>query len=152
MRIRASETEKEGETMPAYFVFEQEDPKGTVHEFVFAVNNELTIAEARRIIATPDSRNYRVKGTIVPEQVWYNPKWSFHLNPETIGFFEYHAEVCDANVTYVEEHLAELWGSALPNFFWCPWSSRLIRETSPPRRDQEEAILRSRRTTGTPDR
>jgi hypothetical protein len=36
----------------------------------------------------------------------------------------------DANVTYVEEHLAEIGGSTLPRNFWCPWSSRLFAEVT----------------------
>jgi len=45
-------------------------------------------------------------------------------------FFELQIEVCDSNVTYVEEHLEEIGGSFLPNSVWCPWSSKLMAEVS----------------------
>lgn len=44
------------------------------------------------------------------------------------GLFEMQIEVCDANVTYVEEHLDEVGGGFLPKSFWCPWSSELEAE------------------------
>jgi hypothetical protein len=39
-------------------------------------------------------------------------------------------EVCDADVTYVEEHLDEAGGSTLPHSFWCPWSPKLVAEVT----------------------
>ncbi len=57
----------------------------------------------------------------------YNPLWSYHLHPDSIDFFEYEIEVCDATIQYVEDHLNEVGGSFLPNNFWCPWCSRLIK-------------------------
>ena len=67
-------------------------------------------------------------GIIVKEQAGYNPAWSYHLDSETIQFFELAIEVCDASIRYVEEHLDEVGGSFLPNNQWCPWSSELTRE------------------------
>jgi len=37
-------------------------------------------------------------------------------------------EDCDASVTHVDDHLDETCRAFLPGGFWCPWSSRLIRE------------------------
>lgn len=118
--------------MAAYFAFEQTDPKGVLHEFIFMLTDEAKIKEARDILANPRSMKRQVQGTIVRKRADYNPKWSFHLDPPTIGFFELQMEVCDANVTYVEEHLDEIGGSTLPKFFWCPWSSKLVREVEQP--------------------
>ena len=114
--------------MTAYFVFEQKSPKGELREFVFELHDEAKIAEARAILADTDTLKNHVQGTIIPRPIPYNPGWSFHLGPSTISFFEMQIEVCDANATYVEEHLDEIGGSTLPNSFWCPWSSRLARE------------------------
>lgn len=117
--------------MQAYFVFAQEDPGGAAKEFVFAVDDPAIAQEARRIIADPSSTKRQVSGTIVPTRAWYNPSWSFHLDPNSISFFELAAEVCDANVTWVEDNLAIIGGSALPGMHWCPWSSKLQREVFP---------------------
>ena len=114
--------------MAAYFMFEQESPQGDVREFVFELLAESKIAEARSILADPNATKVHVQGNIVVSSAPYNPGWSFHLDPKTIGFFEMQIEVCDANVTYIEDHLDEIGGSTLPHNFWCPWSSRLKRE------------------------
>lgn len=117
--------------MQAYFVFAQEDPHGNAREFVFAVEDPAMAAEARRILANPNSTKRQVSGIIVPTQAWYNPHWSFHLDPSSVNFFELAAEVCDANVAWVEENLLHLGGSALPGMHWCPWSSKIQREVFP---------------------
>jgi len=122
--------------MTSYFAFKQIDDNDVVREFVFAVSDTETALEARRIIADPSHLKRHVKGTIVPSAAWYNPEWSFHLAPSSIGFFELSVEVCDANVSWVEDHLSEIGGSALPGNHWCPWSSQLDREVFPSRPDR----------------
>lgn len=116
--------------MSAYFAFEQTSPKGELKHFVFRLDDVAKILEARQILGDTELIKAHVQGTIIPKAADYNPDWSFHLDPKTIGFFEMQMEVCDANVTYVEEHLDEVGGSLLPRSFWCPWSSRLVAEVS----------------------
>ncbi len=118
--------------MSAYFAFEQMSPKGQLEQFVFRLDDPARIAQARSILATGEQLKVHVQGTVVAQSVDYNPGWSFHLAPNTIGFFEMQIEVCDANVTYVETHLDEVGGSFLPKSFWCPWSSRLSKEVAWP--------------------
>ena len=62
------------------------------------------------------------------ERAPYNPQWRFHLASDSIDFFEYAIEVCDASIQYVEEHLDEVGGSTLPGLHWCPWGSQLVDE------------------------
>lgn len=114
------------------FLFLQYDPKAVPRVFVFELTDPTRITEARSILATPSTLQYRVQGVILKKPAAYNAGWSFHLDPDSIGFFESAVEVCDANVTYVEAHLDEVGGSTLPNGFWCPWSSRLLVELPPP--------------------
>lgn len=118
--------------MSAYFSFEQTTPKGDLKHFVFRLDDAAKIDEARQILGGAKPLKVHVQGTIVSTPVDYNPGWSFHLDPATIGFFELQTEVCDANVTYVEDHLGEVGGAFLPNGFWCPWSSRLAAEVQWP--------------------
>lgn len=115
----------------AYFAFEQKDPNGIIRHFVFRLDDAVRIDEARAILANPSSLRHHVRGTVISRRAPYNPNWSFHLDPTTIGFFEFAIEVCDANVTYVEEHLDEVGGAFLPGGAWCPWSSKLVSEVSP---------------------
>ncbi len=116
--------------MAAYFAFEQKSPKGELKHFVFKLVDETRISEARAILLQSHPTKNHVQGKIVISRAPYNPEWSFHLDPATIGFFEMQIEVCDANVTYVEEHLDKIGGATLPHNFWCPWSSRLSAEVT----------------------
>lgn len=125
----------------AYFVFEQSSPEGLTKQFVFKLIDPAKIAEARAIVAE-GRRNDSVQGTVIQRQVPYNPYWSFHLAPNSIGFFEWQIEVCDANVTYVEAHLEEVGGSFLPRSFWCPWSSKLVSEVTERIDEASEVLLR----------
>jgi len=113
----------------SYFVFEQKAPDGAVNTFVIRLDDGDAVVKARRIISGDDPAD-SVQGVIVRERAPYNPGWSYHLAPDSIGFFEFQTEVCDADMAYVEDHLAEVGGSFLPRGFWCPWSSRLVREVS----------------------
>lgn len=116
--------------MATYFAFKQTAPDGTLKRFVFQLDDPNKIAEARSILADPESMKRHVHGRIVQRRATYNPDWSFHLDPASIGFFEMQIEVCDANVTYVEDHLDEVGGSFLPRSLWCPWSSELVEEVN----------------------
>jgi hypothetical protein len=73
-------------------------------------------------------RNRHVMGTIVKQPALHNPEWSYHLDPDSIEFFDYAIEVCDAAIRYVEDHLEEVCGELLPGCVWCPWGSRLLEE------------------------
>lgn len=115
------------EMSAAYFMFEQYSPKGENEQFIFKLVDEKRITEARAILAGKINKK-AVQGQIIKARAPYNPHWSFHLDPPSTSFFENAIEVCDANVTYVEEHLDEVGGSALPGGHWCPWSSRLTAE------------------------
>jgi len=86
--------------------------------------------EARKILSgqITDSVHVKCHGRIKKSRKDYNPNFSYHLDPSTITFFTMAIEVCDASMSYVEDHLDEACGAFLPGCFWCPWSSRLVRE------------------------
>jgi hypothetical protein len=115
--------------MAAYFAFAQRSSdEKMIKLFFFKITNPDTIQQARCITRDSTIATRHVSGTIIPKRAPYNPEWSFHLDPETIEFFVIKTEVCDANLTFVEDHLDEVGGSTLPNSHWCPWSSQLIAE------------------------
>ena len=72
-----------------------------------------------------------VMGTIVKVPTGYNPPWSFHLDPESVNFFDNGLEICDASISYVEANLDGACTIFLPDCVWCPWGSRLIAEIAP---------------------
>jgi hypothetical protein len=106
----------------AYFQFKDFDS----NTFVFKLVDASIIKEAREILAK--KLKVHVMGTIEKSPVSYNTPWHFHLNPETVSFFEVTSEVCHSTIKDVEDHLSEAGGEFLPENFWCPWSSELTKE------------------------
>ncbi len=109
----------------AYFQFYY--PPGP-ETFIFKLTDPVKIQNARDILAGKIQDAIHVVGYIRKEAATYNPPWGYHLDPSTIVFFEIAAEVCDAGIQYVQDHLEEACGSFLPNCQWCPWGSELIKE------------------------
>ncbi|GAB3264535.1 BP74-related protein [Kineosporia babensis] len=110
----------------AFFAFKQ--ASGGDREFVFELKDEGRIAKARKILSGEETSEVHVMGRFRKESKEYNPGFSYHLDPDTVYFFSYAIEVCDANMNYLEEHLDEAGGAFLPGAYWCPWDSRLSRE------------------------
>lgn len=104
----------------AYFVFSDTQNPQT---FVFKLTNPTTIQQARDFLSSGNLTI--VNGVIIKQPVYYNPHWSFHYDPKTIGFAEGTPEACQATIQYVEDNL----DGALPQ--WCP-TARLVSEIAPP--------------------
>ena len=98
--------------------------------FVINITDSEKIQEARDILSGRQTDATHVMGIIAKNPVDYNPLGSYHLEPETISFFEYAVEVCDASIQYVEDNLEEVGGALLLGNRWCPWGSRLIEEVN----------------------
>lgn len=109
----------------AYFALKTIEPG---NEFVIKLTDDAKIAEARKILSGEETERVHVLGRIIKRTESYNPHYDFHLNPDTISFFDHAIEVCDATLTYVNDHLDEVCGAFLPGCFYCPWSSKLTRE------------------------
>jgi hypothetical protein len=112
-----------------YFEVSDGSPKET---FFIALSNPALIEEARAIADGREKLKVHVSGKVVRGAAPYNPPWRFHLDPDSINFFETSIEVCDATTSYVEEHLAEVGDHFLPHGIWCPWGSRVVREVQNP--------------------
>lgn len=98
--------------------------------FVIQLTDAAKIHHARGLLAGSKDPKQRVSGTVVKAPASYNLPWSYHLEPDSIEFFEYAVEVCDAGIQYVEDHLGEVGGAFLPGNFWCPWGSTLTKEVA----------------------
>jgi hypothetical protein len=96
--------------------------------FVVRMVDRRKIRRARAILAGRERDETHVGGRIVKEPAPYNPGWSYHLDPATVDFFGVSAEIYDASPRYVEEHLDEVGGELLPDNWWWPWQSKLLRE------------------------
>ncbi|MFE9610952.1 calmodulin-binding protein [Streptomyces sp. NPDC006012] len=113
---------------PAYFVMTDH----TREEFVIKLTKAGDIEHARELVAGETTDRPHVITRIVKRTADYNPRWSFHANPDTTQFFDDSIEVCDANIPYVEDHLDEAGGAFLPGLVWCDFDSRFIREIPAP--------------------
>ena len=116
-------------TEEAYFVFDS-PPRRDL--FVIKLTDPVKIQKARDILSGKEKDARHVSGVIVKESACYNTPWSYHLDPQSIGFFHAAIEVCDGAMGYIESHLDEVGGALLPGARWCSWGSRLVREIPPP--------------------
>jgi len=119
---------RDAAVVPAYF--EMTDYSRS--RFVVKLVDERDISHARDLVSGATSEQPHVIGRIVKRPADYNPGWSFNYDPQTVDFFDYAIEVCDASLQYVEDHLDEAGGAFLPGSVFCPWSSRLVREVPAP--------------------
>ncbi|MEV8635333.1 calmodulin-binding protein [Streptosporangium sp. NPDC051023] len=104
----------------------------THEKAVLKLTDPAKIQHARDLVNGETTDRPHLFGRIVPRTAPYNPRWSYHYNPDTVDFFDVAIEVCDATIPYVEDHLDEAGGAFLPGYVWCPWSSRLVREIHAP--------------------
>ena len=112
---------------PRYFAFQQQPGQ----EFIFELTAPTLIDKALKILSGEEKNEVHVMGKIIKSSKPYNPEWDYHLDPNSISFFQMAIEVCDANMRYVNDHLDEVCGAFLPGCHWCPWDSRLTREVNP---------------------
>lgn len=120
---------QQGGPAEAYFVFDYPPATDT---FVIKLTDPERIQQARDIIATGARK--MVAGNLIKQPVYYNPHWSYHLDPKSIGFPDFAVELCDANMTYLEHNLDIAFSS------WCPWGSRLIKEIPAPAKPGTENL------------
>ncbi|MEU4088493.1 BP74-related protein [Streptomyces aureus] len=113
---------------PAYFVMTDV----THEQFVIKLTKPEDIEHARELVNGQTTDRPHVVARIIKRTAPYNPRWSFHTNPDTTQFFDQAIEVCDATIPYVEDNVDEAGGPFLPGLIWCDWSSRLIREVPAP--------------------
>ncbi|KAB2381621.1 BP74-related protein [Actinomadura montaniterrae] len=113
---------------PAYF----EMTDVTRERFVIKLTKSEDIQHARALVNGETNDRPHVITRITKRQADYNPRWSYHANPDTTQFFDQAFEVCDATIPYVEDNLDEAGGPFLPGLVWCDWTSRLIREIPAP--------------------
>ena len=108
---------------PAYFRIG--DVAGS--SIIVRVDRAAAIQRARDALAGR-SGPVIMTGKIIPVPAFDNPGWHFHVDPITVAFVDTAAEVCDALIADVERTLNEVGRSVLPDFHWCPWSTKVLAE------------------------
>ncbi|THA62986.1 calmodulin-binding protein [Streptomyces sp. A0642] len=125
---QSREGARDAAVAPAYF----EMTDITRSTFIVQLVEERAIRHARDLVNGVTTEQPHVVGRIVKRPAAYNPRWSFHYDPQTVQFFDVAIEVCDATVPYVEDHLDEAGGAFLPGNVFCPWTSTLVKEVPAP--------------------
>jgi hypothetical protein len=126
------------ETPTAYFAFVDTSLKTSApHEFVVGVTDPDVIKRMRNIINGESEREVHVEGKIILSRAAYNEEWPFHMDPKTVALFATEIEHCDATPFEIEDHLDLVGkdgpgGGFLKKFYWCSWTSRLVREVTYP--------------------
>ncbi|MGX4733871.1 calmodulin [Kitasatospora griseola] len=98
-------------------------------EFVFRLDDEKLIGQARDILAGIETSKVHVQGRVVPEKSDHNPDWDLHPDPGSITFFDEADDDCDASAHYVAmqlDHVGET--GFLPGSTWAPARSKITRE------------------------
>jgi hypothetical protein len=113
---------------PSIVYFKVTDGVGN-NDFVIKLTDPVKIQNARDQLNNIVPKLH-ITGLIIKSTVDYNPNYSYHYDPDTIDFFEYAMEVCDATFDYTEEYLDEAGGAFLPGLRLCPWISELLEEVS----------------------
>lgn len=111
----------------AYFIVEDIGSRN----FVIELDNIELIDSARKQIIGLEPKKH-IMGNIVKSTIWYNPDYSYYIDPSSISFFEVAMEVCDATFEYTEQHLSEAGGAFLPGLTLCPWTSYIFEEIDAP--------------------
>ncbi|NMC61970.1 MAG: calmodulin [SAR324 cluster bacterium] len=106
--------------------------RGQRDTHIIKLRDHNKIEEARALLRSKSSAG--VMGEILKSRASYNPRWSYHLKPSSIKFFELAIEVCDASPKYIEKHLNKVGSDFLPGKIWCPWSSYVRKEIRRQRR------------------
>jgi Ca2+-binding RTX toxin-like protein len=109
--------------------------------FVVRLDDPAEIAHARAIVAGTTTADLRIAGTVVKSEAAYNIGWSYHLDPDSIFFFEVSTEVGDSTMRFIEDHLAEVGGALLPGSVWTPWTSELLDELRAKSGDADADVL-----------
>jgi Ca2+-binding RTX toxin-like protein len=96
--------------------------------FVIELRDPDPIEHARALLDGSDSSDPLIAGIVVKSAADYNIGWSYHLEPDSIFFFEVSTEVGDSTMRFIEDHLEEVGGELLPGSLWTGWSSALVDE------------------------
>ncbi len=98
---------------------------------IVRVTQTGAIQTAREILAGRAQPMIMV-ANVVPVPAFYNPGWHFHVDPVTVDFADTAREACDSSISGVEQASSKIGGSTLPDFQWCPYTTKILAEVPAP--------------------
>lgn len=122
-------TSTEKDTSPHYYEFTHKDGE-TNYSFIAKTSDPEVIAKVESELKKPlDHRSLHIHSDIDRGNDGYNNNWNWHFIPGEWSLPSVSAEVCDGRPGMVEDNL-DYWIDQVGYF--CPWSSRVLREVEPP--------------------
>jgi hypothetical protein len=95
--------------------------------YIVRITDPTTIELARKEVNKQSGYSI-VSGTIQKQPAVWNPNWTFFVRPSTVGLGQIFSQTCDVSVKYIQLDLQDAGGTYLPNLYWCPSNSRILRE------------------------
>jgi hypothetical protein len=111
-------------TLPAYFRIT--DGAGR-DDFIIKLTSPTKIQSARDQLDNVVPKLH-ITGKIIKKSVDYNTTYDYHLDPNSIDFFEATAGDCDVTFGYGGNYGDEASGVVVPSGFLCPLNSLLVEE------------------------
>jgi hypothetical protein len=96
-----------------------ENPDGET--FRALIRDPTVIATAESLVGA--GQQQILNGALVAGDGGFNAPWSWHLDPETVGFTDLAIELCDGCPLFIEEDL-EYWLDVVGRY--CPWSTEVV--------------------------
>lgn len=96
-----------------------EDPEGQT--FHALIRDPAVIAQAEELVGA--GQQQILSGALLAGDGGFNGPWSWHLDPDTIGFSDVTIELCDGCPSFVEENL-DYWLGVVGQY--CPWTTEVV--------------------------
>eukprot|EP00898_Chlorokybus_atmophyticus_P002982 jgi/Chlat1/3685/Chrsp24S03852 len=109
-------------------------PAAVEPKFIIKMTDPAQIAKARA--ALQSGATAHVLGLVVKQPSAFCPQWQFNFDPSTVRVFTNAIDTCDAMPQYIADNFADAcapYSDLLPNCYWCPSQSRLLKEVPRPR-------------------
>jgi len=90
-------------------------------EFNLEINDPDTRKLADRYFESQEHIN--VYGPLIAGDGGFNTDYSWHIDPDQVGFSDVNRELCDAEPSFVEEEL-EYWLDTVGEY--CPWNIQVV--------------------------
>jgi hypothetical protein len=96
-----------------------DDPDGQT--FHILIRDPAVVAEAESLVGAGHQKI--VSGPLRPGDGGFNSPWSWHLDPDAIGFADFTIELCDGCPEFVESDL-DYWLGTVGQY--CPWTTEVV--------------------------
>lgn len=99
-------------------------------KFIIQLTNDENINHARALLNGDTTDRPHILGKIVKTTAYYNTRYSYHLEPNSIAFHNYAIKSCDATFIDAQRNIDSACDIFLPTCVICPSTSKIVREVN----------------------